>query len=122
MPHARWTTFVDALRRLVEQLRFPITLASLKLFDGTRRNLCFNGQGVCLALDAPAVPAARGFFGALDELSRQHDAVINLCKDSRVDADTCRALFPAYARFRAELAAFDPDRRCQSRLRERIGV
>lgn len=122
VPRARWTSFVDDLRPLLDKLRFPITLASLKLFKGVGQNLSFNGSGVCLALDVPAVPAASALFGALDELASRHEASVNLSKDSRLSAEVCRRLFPAYARFAADLLAYDPARLCQSRLRERIGV
>lgn len=122
VPRARWTAFVDELRPLLAGLRFPITLASLKLFKGVGRNLTFNGSGVCLALDVPAVPAANALFGALDELARSHGASVNLAKDSRLGGEACRRLFPEYGRFAGDLLAYDPARLCQSRLRERIGV
>jgi decaprenylphospho-beta-D-ribofuranose 2-oxidase len=122
VPHERWRAFLDGLRPLLASARLPITLTSLKLFAGATRHLRFNGTGVCLALDVPAVPAALPFFGALDGLAFRHDARINLSKDSRVQRDTCRRLFPGYDAFANELYAFDPARRCRSRLRERLGV
>jgi decaprenylphospho-beta-D-ribofuranose 2-oxidase len=122
VPRERWGAFLDGLRPLLGSARLPITLASLKLFAGSARHLRFNGTGVCLALDVPAVPAALAFFRALDELSLRHDARINLAKDSRVEQETCRRLFPGYDTFARELRAFDPARRCRSRLRERLDV
>jgi decaprenylphospho-beta-D-ribofuranose 2-oxidase len=122
VPTERWSHFVDALRPLLESVRFPITLASLKLFQGGARNLSFGGTGVCLALDVPAVPSVPAFFAALDELAVQHGAAVNLSKDSRLSALACRRLFPGYERFARELSAYDGARLCQSRLRERIGV
>jgi decaprenylphospho-beta-D-ribofuranose 2-oxidase len=122
VPHARWTAFLDAFRALLPGLRFPITLASLKLFDGVARNLSFGGTGVCLALDVPACPQSHAFFTALDELAERHEASVNLSKDSRIERQACQRLFSGYARFASELSAFDPGRLCQSRLRERIGV
>lgn len=122
VPRERWSAFLDGLRPLLASARLPITLASLKLFAGSARHLRFNGAGVCLALDVPAVPAALSFFAALDELAYRHEARINLSKDSRVERETCRRLFPDYDAFATELRAFDPARRCRSRLRERLGV
>jgi decaprenylphospho-beta-D-ribofuranose 2-oxidase len=122
VPHERWSAFLDGLRPLLASARLPITLTSLKLFAGNARHLRFNGTGVCLALDVPAVPAALRFFGAVDELASRHGALINVSKDSRVERETCRRLFPDYDTFANELRAFDPARRCRSRLRERLGV
>jgi decaprenylphospho-beta-D-ribofuranose 2-oxidase len=122
VPRSAWSAFLDDLRPRLASLSFPITLASLKLFQGSARHLRFGGSGVCLALDVPAVPAARSFFGALDELAERHGATLNLSKDSRVERHACRRLFPEYDRFVGELRAHDPARRCQSRLRERLGV
>ncbi|HKO93596.1 MAG TPA: FAD-binding oxidoreductase [Polyangiaceae bacterium] len=122
VPEPRWPAFVDDLQALLASARLPITLASLKLFKGERRFLRFNGTGICLALDVPAAPAAQGFFAALDELALEHEASVNIAKDSRIDAETCRRLFPEYAAFQSGLQAYDPARLCQSRLRERIGV
>lgn len=122
VPHERWSQFLDDLRPLLASARLPITLTSLKLFSGSAQHLRFNGTGVCLALDVPAVPAASALFGALDELAHRHGARINLSKDSRVEQETCRRLFPGYDSFTSELRAFDPARRCRSRLRERLGV
>jgi len=122
VPEPRWARFVDDLRNLLAGAALPVTLASLKLFKGERRYLRFNGTGICLALDVPATPAAQGFFAALDELALKHEASVNVAKDSRIDAATCRRLFPEYAAFVADLRAYDPARLCQSRARERIGV
>lgn len=122
VPRERWPVFLDGVRPLLQAADFPITLTSLKLFSGNPRHLRFNGTGVCLALDVPAVPKARGFFEAIDELSFRHGARINLSKDSRVDQSACQRLFPEYRAFAGELLAYDPERLCRSRLRERIGV
>lgn len=122
VPKDQWSRFLDGFKALLERVRFPITLASLKLFQGTARNLAFGGTGVCLALDVPAVPATKPFFAALDELSNRHGGCVNLSKDSRIDAETCRRLFPGHQRFASALEAYDPARLCQSSLRERIGV
>jgi hypothetical protein len=103
-------------------VRFPVTLASLKLFAGAGRNLSFGGTGVCLALDVPRARGSADFFAALDELALRHGASVNVAKDSRIGADACRRLFSKYDAYAAALRAYDPARRCQSRLRERLGV
>jgi decaprenylphospho-beta-D-ribofuranose 2-oxidase len=122
VPVTRWEPFLTGLERLTRRSRMPIPLASLKLFKGAPRNLAFAGEGLCLAIDVPAVPEAFALFSDLDELAAQHGASVNLSKDSRAPEQLCRAIFAGYDQFRQALHAFDPRRRFQSRLRERIGV
>ena len=122
VPRDRFEAFERELALLVARERVPITLASLKLFRGLGSQLRFRGSGICLAIDAPATPRSLTLFRGLDELAERHGACVNLAKDSRLDAATCKRLFPDYEAFKNELAAYDPDRRCMSKLRERIGV
>ena len=122
VPFQRWVAFVEALARVFEQARVPVTLGSLKLFKGTGRLLRFRGEGICLAIDVPAIAASLGLFSELDRLALAMEARANLSKDSRMGAATCEAMFGEYAEFRSTLRRFDPNRRCQSRLRGLIGV
>ena len=122
VPFDSWTAFVQDLRRLLAEARVPITLASLKLFKGARRHLSFSGEGVCLAIDLPATQASLRLFASLDGLARKYGGIPNLSKDSRIDAALCKELFPAYTEFFNRLIDYDPERRFQSKLRERIGV
>ena len=122
VPRERLGSFERDCAELVRGLRIPVTLASLKLFRGTGSQLRFRGSGICLALDVPAVPGALELFRRLDQLAELHGACVNLSKDSRIDAAACERLFPDYQAYRARIAAYDPERRCRSQLRERIGV
>jgi decaprenylphospho-beta-D-ribofuranose 2-oxidase len=122
VPYATWDELARALEPCVQKSGVPITLASLKLFRGSKRHVAFSGEGVCLAVDVPAGERSLAFFRELDELSVKYGAVVNLSKDSRASRELCRAVFPGFEDFRARLDAFDPKRRFQSRLRERIDV
>jgi decaprenylphospho-beta-D-ribofuranose 2-oxidase len=122
VPFDGWARFVDRLRTMVAEHDVTVGLASLKLFRGVQRWLRFNGNGVCLAIDVPAGERARRFFAAMDQLTLDVAGVVNVAKDSRLSAEFARRAFPEYDRFRAALAARDPKRRMQSKLRERIDV
>lgn len=122
VPLPRWADFVAALRDLLSRFRVPITLGSLKLFRGQKRFLRFSAPGICVALDVPASARALALFGELDRLALAHDATVNPSKDSRLDRSFCERAFPEYTTFRDALLAYDPNRRCQSRLRELMGV
>jgi decaprenylphospho-beta-D-ribofuranose 2-oxidase len=122
VPQSEWETFVQALKEVLGRIPTTVTLCSLKLFEGTRRNLSFAGSGICLALDVPAAPAAEALFAELDRLAILHGGCVNLSKDSRLSATICQQVFPQYDTFREELRRFDPRSRFRSRMRERIGV
>ena len=122
IPRTRWAETVPILRRLLHDSGLPVTLGSLKLFDGAVEYLHFCASGVCLALDVPARSASRPLFGQLDDLVADAGGIANLSKDSRIGADAVRRMFPGYDGFRADLLAFDPNRRFDSALRRRLDV
>lgn len=122
VPWPRWGAFVDALEPLLARSGVPVTLGSLKLFRGERRFVRFSGEGVCLALDVPATARSRQLFAELDQLAIAHEAVVNLSKDSRIEGSTCARVFAEFETYRTDLARYDQKRRCQSKLREQLGV
>lgn len=122
VPFERWPSFVEALKTLLGQARVPVTLGSLKLFQGDPTALRFRMPGICLALDVPAGAGADLLWSRLDELAIASGALVNLSKDSRLSAAVLERLFPNYDRFRTNLLRFDPLRRCGSRLRDQAGV
>ncbi len=115
-----WDVASRAIRRLLEHSRVPVTLGSLKLFAGRGTHLDFRADGVCLTLDVPATPESLALFGEIDRVAVDVGAVVNLAKDSRVDAKTVRALFDGYDGFGAAVEAFDARRRFDSALRRRL--
>jgi hypothetical protein len=84
--------------------------------------LWFRGDGVCLAIDVAAGERANRLFTQLDRVALDHDALVNLSKDSRLDAGIVGRLYPAYEEFCQGLGEHDPKRRFDSMLRRRIGV
>lgn len=122
VPYEAWIGAARELRRLLEHARLPVTLGSLKLFAGANRHLWFRGDGVCLTLDVPATSDSAALFADLDRLALHHGAIVNLAKDSRIEANTVRELFAGYDGFFGAIADFDPRRRFDSALRQRLEV
>jgi decaprenylphospho-beta-D-ribofuranose 2-oxidase len=122
VPADAWPAAVPEVERAIAAADVPVTLGSLKWFRGARRLLWFQGDGVCLALDVAAGERARRLFARLDRVAMEHGALVNLSKDSRLDATTVRALYPGFDEFRTRLKEYDPARRFDSMLRRRIGV
>jgi decaprenylphospho-beta-D-ribofuranose 2-oxidase len=122
VPFERWPTFVGSLEKLLAASGVPITLGSLKLFEGEPALLRFQSPGICLALDAPASRKTDLLWSRLDELAIASRALVNLSKDSRLSATLLERLFPEYGVLRQRLRRFDPKRRFRSRLRDQVGV
>jgi decaprenylphospho-beta-D-ribofuranose 2-oxidase len=122
VPADAWPEAARDVERLVGAAGVPVALGSLKLFRGDPKLLWFRGDGVCLAIDVAAGDRARWLFDQLDRMAIDHGAVVNVAKDSRLDAKTVQALYPGYAEFRRRLIDHDPERRFDSMLRRRIGV
>jgi decaprenylphospho-beta-D-ribofuranose 2-oxidase len=122
VPTDTWPAAAHEVERLVAAAGVPVTLGSLKLFRGDPRLLWFRGDGVCLAIDVAAGERAARLFSELDRMAIDHGALVNLSKDSRLDADTVRRLYPGYDEFCRRLSDHDPKRRFDSMLRRRIGV
>lgn len=122
VPRDAWAETIESVRSAVAETKACITLASLKLFAGRGHHLWFRGDGVCLTLDAPAVPGTLHLFARLDLLAIELGAPVNLSKDSRLDRDAVAAIFPGYDQFWSDLDEFDPARRVDSELRRRIGA
>lgn len=124
LPHVRFDAFAGALRELVERTRPRIALIASKLFAGTPDGLCFDGNGIALAIQvpAPAQAAQRTFLAALAELAVAHGGRPNLIKESTLDADTAQRSIAGFDAARARLAAHNPGGLHTSELARRIAL
>jgi decaprenylphospho-beta-D-ribofuranose 2-oxidase len=122
IPESGSESFFYELEKMIRQYRVPIALGSLKLFRGKSRYLNFCQDGICLAIDIPARDKYLEFFHQLDLLVIHHHGIANLSKDSRLSIDGVSNMYSEYADFKAQLLKFDPGKRFNSQLRERIGV
>lgn len=122
IPHDTWPTAVERLKQLIVSHSVPITLASLKIFRGRGGLIDFEGDGVCLTLDAPEGQNTRELFPDLDRWTEHAGGIVNISKDSRLQGSFLERIFPEFDRFRQQLTVFDPNRRFDSALRKRLDV
>jgi decaprenylphospho-beta-D-ribofuranose 2-oxidase len=122
VPREAFAAYARAVRRFVEDDRAPVTLASCKLFRGTRAHLRFDGDGVCVALDFPRGDAGTRLAQFLDGAAREVKAPPNVVKDSRLPREVAAACHPGYEAFRDALARHDPERLYVSEVSERLGL
>lgn len=122
-PRARWEQATKQIEAAILASGAPISLASLKLFQGERRLLNFSGDGVCLALDTPNTARGIELFSRLDDITVATGGIAYIAKDSRLQAATVKSMYgDEYNRFRRALHAFDPEAHFQSELRRRLDV
>lgn len=124
LPHVRFDAFAGALREVVERTRPRIALIASKLFAGAPDGLCFDGNGIALAIQvpAPAQSSQRAFLEALADLALAHGGRPNLIKESTLEANTVRRALAGFDAARARLAAHNPGGLHTSELARRIGL
>ncbi len=115
-------TFVQKLQELVEQYDPPLVLSSLKMFRGKQTSLSMTGEGYLIALNFYRNSRLVAFLERFDQLAIETGAQPNLSKDSRIPAAVASQTLINYAGFKSRLLQFDPVRRYQSELSNRIGV
>ena len=122
VPVESYVEFAGRLRKRLNDESIPVTLASAKLFRGTRELLRFTGEGICLALNFPRSTRGVRFAEFLDELLPSVNGFPNIIKDSRLPRSVVEKTYPDCGQFRQRLRTFDPERLCRSELSERLGL
>ena len=123
LPREGWESSSKQIAKAISDSAVPITFGSLKLFRGQRRMLNFSGDGVCVALDTPNLPATHDLFSQLDEITIDSGGIANLAKDGRLSAVAVRRMYGRYYdEFRDAIQRYDSRNRFVSELRRRIDV
>lgn len=114
-------TLTSLLERLSREGRAS-SLAVLKRFGavGSRGILSFPSPGLTLALDIPVRGGLFPFLKELDRLVLAAGGRLYLAKDSRMDAEVFREMYPAFPRWRTIRDQLDPSNRLSSALARRL--
>ena len=120
LPDDRWRGYVQKLEGILRAHREPIFCASMKAFAGTQRLLRFDGTGVSMHFHIPNTQGGRRLAAAMEELSREFNVIRTIYFDSRLSASAARSLYPEYDTFKERLHRFDPKRRFESCLSQRL--
>lgn len=116
---------VDVLRRILERFAaasVPSFLTVLKRFGrGNESPLSFPIAGWTLAVDIPAgIPGLASILNRADDVVASAGGRVYLAKDSRMSADSVRAMYPRLEEFLTIRRAMDPDGRFTSDLARRL--
>lgn len=123
VPIDQFSNYIEKIRWWLQRNDLTVTMASAKLFNGSKRLLRFNGPGICFALDFPRCRTAWEFLTFLDELTIETRSIPNIHKDSRLPfAVVEQAYSGEYHDFKSRLSAFDPGRKYQSELSRRLAL
>lgn len=115
----------NALKKMIPLFaRFGInpSLGSTKFFRGNTRDLCFQMDGFCIAIDLPKAghPNLLQFLSTMDELVIEHGGIVNIAKDSRLSRDVVQKMYPEFTQFWTKLQKWDPSRRFTNEVRSRL--
>jgi FAD/FMN-containing dehydrogenase len=114
---------LEAVLRRIEAAGTGSFLAVLKLFGpGDSGFLSFPMEGYTLALDFPATAETFSLLLELDAILMEYGGRLYLAKDSRGSPFLLRRGYPGLDDFRATRAKFDPARKFDSLLAQRLDL
>ena len=97
-------------------------LSVLKKFKNDDRLLSFTKEGYTLALDIPLDKKTRQMAKELDEIIINNKGRIYLTKDSLMDAETFKKLYPQIDEWKAIKKKYDPETKFVSLEAKRVGL
>ncbi len=117
----------DQFESVMKQLKFglkkfntPVTLASCKLFSGQPELLRFIGEGIVLAMNFPRNDTSLKLLDWWDRVVIEARGLPNIAKDSRLQVGVIQNCYPNYHLFSERLQKWDPKRRFQSSVSQRL--
>jgi decaprenylphospho-beta-D-ribofuranose 2-oxidase len=121
--------FNDGVLRMRELLNtifsageLPFLIVHKRLGKGTPSPLSFPREGYTLATDFPIRPNTAALLKRLDAMVLEAGGRIYLGKDSYVEPDTFRKMYPRLDEWLAIKAKYDPENIFVSDLSRRVGL
>ncbi|MGN7610911.1 FAD-binding oxidoreductase [Magnetococcales bacterium HHB-1] len=122
VPHDAFKNYVQDFRKLLKKKECAVALTTLKLFQGEQTLLNYDGTGFSFTLDFANHGQTHALMAELDAINRAYGVISNLSKDSRLPLKEIQHQYPEWTKFSEQLHQFDPQRRFQSHLSQRLGL
>lgn len=125
VPSSKTTDFFKDFEKIRNNSDISAAMISLKRFNGQRKYLNFNGEGICFSIDVLNSPKSVAFFVELDRLCISHGCLPNVSKDSRLNLETVKNTYGlGYDDFRQDIQKLkkSSDIRIRSILSERLDL
>jgi decaprenylphospho-beta-D-ribofuranose 2-oxidase len=110
---------IDILKR-ISKMGMGSFLAVLKLFGKQDNLISFPMEGYTLALDFPIKKGLFEFLDELDQVVADYGGRIYLSKDARMKKEIFWKTYPHAGEFQQILRKYDPDKKFNSLLSERL--
>lgn len=96
-------------------------MSFIKLFNGKKKNLMFDGKGIALSIEFLNKKKYVNFLNTLDELNTEHGAITALYKDSRVSKETVIKQYgDNYYNFQKFIKYIDPKKKIMSKFKRKF--
>ena len=122
IPIATFNQYIRAVQLYLSRKPLSVTLASAKIFRGSKELLRFTGDGICFALNLSRSVDSINFIQYLDQLIIDLGGIPNIIKDSRLPQHVVAKTYSGYDYFRERILAYDPERLYRSGISERLGL
>jgi hypothetical protein len=119
IPMQNYEKYFFELKRKIYKYNIQPYMSFIKLFNGKKRNLMFDGKGVALSIEFLNKKKYVNFLNTLDELNTEHGAITALYKDSRVSKETVIKQYgDNYYNFQKFIKYVDPQKKLCQNLNE----
>lgn len=116
-----WTEFCKFLEINIKQIYCYLCVC--KFSYGSKKFLRFSGSGISLALNFTVNKESLDFSKKLDKFCEERKIILNIYKDSYVDADTIKAIFgEEYYQFSNLLNKYDITRVFSSNMSKKLNI
>lgn len=121
IPMQNYEKYFFELKKIIYKHNIQPYNSFIKLFNGKKRNLMFDGKGVALSIEFLNKKKYIYFLNIVDELNTKHGAITALYKDSRVSKETVIKQYgDNYYNFQKYIKYIDPKNKIMSKFKRKF--
>ena len=121
IPIEKYEEYFFELKRKIYKYNIQAYMSFIKLFNGKRNNLMFDGQGVALSIEFLNKKKYINFLNLLDDLNTNKGVITALYKDSRISKETVIKQYgDEYHKFVKYIKYIDPNNKIMSNFKRKF--